>query len=456
VTPRPSRPEDAADEQAGAAGDAETVSIPSDEDATAQPPALASEAHILERVARELSASGVAGETHLVQLLYLAVTSRLLERPCSVAVKGPSAGGKSYLLEQVLALFPPEAFYLLSAMSERALAYDPEPLAHRMLVIFEAAGIGGDIASYLMRSLLSEGRINYLTVVKGKNGLEHRRIMREGPTGLITTTTAVSLHPENETRLLSLAVTDSPAQTQAIMLAYARGTPAPRDRRAWHDLQRWLADSVVDVVVPYAESLAQAIAPVAVRLRRDFPTLLTLLRAHALLHQLHRERDADGRVLANFDDYTTVRSLVTDLLADATERAVAPAVRETVRAVDDLTGEHDPLGEGVPATAVATQLQVDKSTALRRLRVAAYRGYVKNLESRPHRPGRYVLGDPLPDDVTLLPTTAALERLHGCSAAEGAADLVELDYPPSATDPDADPEESAPVTPWSVPEGSPR
>lgn len=396
----------------------------------------------MELVARELSASGVAGETHLMQLLYLAVTSRLLDRPCSVAVKGPSAGGKSYVVRQVLGLFPQEAYYELTGMSEHALAYDTESLVHRFLVVYEAAGVSSETANYFMRSLLSEGRIDYVTVVKGKGGPVPRRIVREGPTGLITTTTAVALDPETETRLLTLTVTDSAAQTRAIMLAHARGTPM-RDRQAWHDLQRWLSDSVIDVVVPYAETLAEVIPPVAVRLRRDFPTLITLLRAHALLHQLHRQHDAAGRVYANFEDYSAVRSLLADLLADATERAVPAAIRETVGAVRDLTGDQDPLGEGVPATSVATRLDVDKSTALRRLRVAAHRGYVKNLEPRTHRPGRYIVGDPLPDDVTLLPTTAALERLHGCSGAEGNTDFLDLAYPPGATDPDGDADEPA-------------
>jgi hypothetical protein len=65
------------------------------------------------------------------------------------------------------------------------------------------SGLSGDFASYLVRSLLSEGRVRYETVEKTKDGLKPRLIEREGPTGLLVTTTAVKLHPENETRLLS-------------------------------------------------------------------------------------------------------------------------------------------------------------------------------------------------------------------------------------------------------------
>ena len=68
-----------------------------------------------------------------------------------------------------------------------------------MIVIYEATALQGDFLSYLLRSLLSEGRIAYETVEKTSEGMHVRRIEREGPTGLLCTTTAISLHPENET-----------------------------------------------------------------------------------------------------------------------------------------------------------------------------------------------------------------------------------------------------------------
>ena len=398
--------------------------------ATAQPPGLALEADIPDVAAAELAAYGVAGESRAIKLLYLVVTSRLLDRPCSIAVKGPSAGGKSFLVAQVLELFPESAYYALSAMSDRALAYDTEPLVHRMVVVYEAAGMASETASYLMRSLLSEGRIRYVTVDRGKAGLTSRRIERDGPAGLITTTTSVHLHPENETRLLSLTVADTPEQTQAVMLAHARGAGPDRDRTAWHAFQTWLVGQPTNVEVPFAETLATAIPPVALRLRRDFPTLLSLVRVHALLHQCSRERDGDGAVVATLDDYAAVRALVWDLMADAAERSVPSTVRETVAVVEDMARD-DILGDGVTQTQVAARLGVDKSTAQRRTRVAINRGFLRNLETRRGSPARLVVGDPLPDDGSLLPTVAELAGLHGC-ALDGWDEPVEVDYPRSA------------------------
>lgn len=132
---------------------------------------LAREPNILDRFADILPRCGLAGERRAAKLVFLCMVSRFLKRPVSGAVKGPSSVGKSWLVDRVLDFFPSSAFHKLTGMSERALAYSEEPLAHRFLVLYEAAGLGGKFASYLVRSLLSEGRVRYETVEKTKDGL---------------------------------------------------------------------------------------------------------------------------------------------------------------------------------------------------------------------------------------------------------------------------------------------
>ena len=368
--------------------------------------------NILERFAEDLARSGVVGESKLAKLLYLAVTSRFLERPVSVAMKGPSSGGKSYLTERVLGFFPDEAYYALTAMSEHALAYGDEPLKNRVLVLYEAAGMDSDLTTYFVRSLLSEGRLRYETVEKTSEGMKPRLIEREGPTGLIVTTTAVKLHPENETRLLSLTVTDTQEQTRAVMEALAEEVGEEEsDLGEWHPLQRWLGTAEHRVNIPYAKTLAALIPPVAVRLRRDFGAVRNLIRAHAILQQASRERDSEGRILATLEDYAAIRELVADLISEGVEATVPATVRETVEKLALLYSD-----ESKPVTIVklAEELKLDKSAAWRRVRTAMDRGYIKNLEDRKGRPAQLVPGESLPDDLEVLPTVA---RLQGCTVA---------------------------------------
>ena len=373
---------------------------------------LAKSPRILDRFAEDLKRSGVVGEERTAKLVYLAVTSRWFGRPVSVAVKGPSSGGKSYTVQQVLKFFPADAYYDLTAMSDRALAYSTEPVQHRFVVLYEAAGMKGQTASYLVRSLLSEGRIRYETVEKTKAGLQAKLISREGPTGLITTTTLIGLHPENETRLLSVTVKDSAEQTADIMRAMAEEKPAAVDLAPWHALQEWLAGGERKIAIPYGEELAMKIPPLAVRLRRDFGTLLALIKAHAFLHQATRQRDAQGRIVATLDDYTAVRELVADLISEGVNASVSATIRETVQAVATLQAE-SPQGVSLPKLAAA--LKIDKSAVSRRVKDSESKGYLVNLEDQKGKPARLVLGDPLPADAELLP---APENLECCSVAD--------------------------------------
>lgn len=378
--------------------------------------ALAKEPRILEVFEGELDGVGVVGERRLCKLTYLAVTGRFLDRFPSLAIKGPSASGKSWAIERVLDFFPEEACYQLTAMSERALAYGTEPLSHRFLVLFEAAGLESDFASYLVRSLLSEGCVRYETVEKGRDGeLKARLVEREGPTGLIVSTTSVALHPENETRLLSLSATDTADQTKLVLSRLANDDLPEPDLARWHDLQVWLETGEHQVTIPFALDLAELVPPVAVRLRRDFRAVLSLIRSHALLHQATRERDDAGKVIATIEDYATVYELVVDIISEGVEATVPATVRELVEAV---AASEEPLS----ISKLATLLGLDKSATSRRWQNARSRGYVKNLEERRGKPAQIVLGDPLPDEVEILPSPEQLEdRCTVAGESEGIA-----------------------------------
>jgi hypothetical protein len=371
---------------------------------------LAQSDNVLGEFGRVLTARGVVGEERAAKLIYLALTTRFLTRPVSLAIKGPSSGGKSFLASEVLPFFPESAVYCLTAMSERALAYTDADLCHRFLVIFEAAGISGDFASYLVRSLLSEGRLVYEVVEKTPDGLRARRIEKSGPTGLLVTTTAVRLHPENETRLLSLHVTDSQEQTRCVLLALAKGAEKPVDITPWVALQEWLQHAEHRVVVPFANQLAEKTRPVSVRLRRDFGAVLSLIKAHAILQQSKRQRDENGAVIATLDDYAAVCELVGTIVAEGIEATVSKNVRETVEGIRRILGDG---AEEVSLSALATALKLDKSSTSRRVADSIHLGFIKNLEEKKGRPARLVLGDALPGDSDVLPT---VEALQGCSA----------------------------------------
>jgi hypothetical protein len=122
--------------------------------------------------------------------------------------------------------------------------------------------------------------------------------------------------------------------------------------------------------------------------------------------------------------------LVGDLIAEGVQSAVPPAVRETVESVATLQSG----GEAVTALAVAKYLKLDKSSASRRLRDAGERGYVTNTEQRRGQPGRWVIADPLPTELEVLPAPSMLDG--GCAVARAPEDDTPA-LPPDTEDVEA-------------------
>lgn len=382
---------------------------------------------ILSEAVNVFKALGLVGEDKTAKLLYLAFTSRLTDRPVNIVVKGPSSGGKSYTVETVAKTFPPSAYYALSSMSEHALAYSQEPLQHRFLVLYEAAGLTSDFGTYLIRTLLSEGCIRYETVEKTSEGLIPKLIERKGPTGLIVTTTWPNLHSENETRMFSITVKDDPGQTRAVLetlATRANGKGAALvNLTPWHALQTWLElAGNHSVTIPFAHRLAAKVNTKAVRLRRDFGAVLNLIATHAILHQTQRQRSPDGRIVATIEDYKAVYELIIDILSEGVQAMVNKTIRETIEAVNVISPKP------VSITQLAQKLGLDKSATSRRVSVAVSLGYLVNQQEKRGQPAKLDLGDSLPEEEPILPPPDSLISASDDDYYAELADTYEIEF----------------------------
>jgi hypothetical protein len=410
---------------------------------------LAEAPDLLARIVTQVRSQGVVGETHLVQLVYVAGTSRLLPVPINPLIKGASSAGKSIVSQQTLRLIPPEAVLMLTTSSPLSLVYDPAPLAHKIICVYEATQLQADdtsVSAMLLRSLISEGKIIHQTTVEDKDAEYGRRtvtIVREGPISLLITTTG-ELHAENETRMLSIRVSETRSQTAEVLAslgARAAGTVEPEpDLSVFHDFQRWLALGPTDVVVPFAPQLVAQVPPHLVRFRRDIQQLLTFIKASALLHQAQRGFDPVGRVIATLDDYRLAYEVFVPILGQITGRSVPEGVRAVIELVagrvSTAATAADPGAAGrfarpaggiaagsgevvISSYQVARDLGFDPKTARRYIKAAIHGGYLTNRETRRGQPYNLALKvlppgpatDILPDPDSLMgPTDAGRPR----------------------------------------------
>lgn len=365
---------------------------------------------LLDAMTSAIRQLGFAGSESLPKIVYLCLSSRLLDSPINLVVMGPSAAGKSYLVNTVTRLFPASAIYVLSGMSERLLAYTDADLQNRVLIISEASVLHRDgIGASLLRSLTWEGRISYEFVEKTQRGIQPRRIEKHGPTGFITTTTT-SIEPELATRALAIHLPDTPSETREIVKSIALHSNGKHHElpnvQAWEAAQQWLVDhGKRDVTIPFAEQLAGLVPVKQVRWRRDFVQLLALIKAHALLHQRQRSIDDVGRIIAEPRDYAAIYEIASPVFSAIAADGVTTQTRETVQAVRALTVKQ---GSTTSVQAVADYLKVDKSTASRRISRACGGEWLINDEEKLGHRLQLRVGNPLPEDRAAIPSPEEL------------------------------------------------
>lgn len=337
---------------------------------------------LLYRVGAVAHQLGVAGEDENIRLLYLAITSRMLENPISITLKGESSSGKSYLTEKVCLLFPPSAYIAMTGMTRQALVYTDESYAHRTVIVFERPGM--EAADYNIRTLQSEGRVVFETVVRDPETNQHytKRIEKEGPTNFIFTTTAPELQPENETRHWSLLMDESQAQTAATKVESAKryegqGGFSGEKLAVWRQIQNELKP--LRVGIPYARWLAEHTPDRPLRMRRDFNRVLALIEVVAIVHQQQRRTAEGDTLVAGLADYFMAKELMNQVFPASLagiNKKVEALVSEVGRLHQEklISGELDPV---VKPPEIALALHISPSSVSRWLRPAVEAGLVE-------------------------------------------------------------------------------
>lgn len=376
---------------------------------------------VFEEFARDMEAGGFAGDKRHAQLAFTVGTSRLLKEPMSLFIKGPSSSGKSRLLNSVLGFFPEEAYELKSGISPKAIAYGGSDLRHRIFAVQEMVGLNSPDGNPLIRTLISEKRITWEVTERKGDQFTTRTIERDGPIAFMLTTTLTYTHGEDESRALTIEISDTPEHTRLVLTKIAEHVSGNKnddvvDREEYHSYQRWLALGPTVVVVPFGSLLAATFNSRANRAKRDFWQLMSAIQVSALLHQYNRTVDERGRIVAALDDYRMVREFLAPAINEATGATIPPAIQETVEAILALGGNGVGKSDlaGVPGPTLAALREklgdIDRSSVSRRVNRAKELGYVTDLTKGNGHPSNLIVIQALPKDKDVLPMVEELTQ----------------------------------------------
>jgi hypothetical protein len=219
------------------------------------------------------------------------------------------------------------------------------------------------------------------------------------------------MNPENATRLFNVSVDDSADQTKGVFYSLADDDRQTVDFEAWQSLQVWLKQANHSVIIPYGRHLADCTQPVAVRMRRDFGGLLSLIKANAILHQENRDTDDQGRIIATLDDYSMVYDLAHHVIAEAVGASVENAMRETILAAEHLIALSDQDPPCCTIQEIADHLDRDRSAVNRQVLKAESKEYLINIQKPRKKPKLLIIGHELPAKQNILPS---VDELRAC------------------------------------------
>jgi hypothetical protein len=307
-------------------------------------------------ILRDIKALGVAGEEDTALTLYLVATSRKLKRPLSALVRGESSSGKSFLVDWVAELVPPEEVLRATTLTPQALYHLEAPIAHKLVVGGERCRAQDNATAErtaALRQLRSEGRIVKQITERDGDTFKTREAKVEGPISFVESTTLdkALIFPEDLNRGLVLQTDVTEAQTRRVLREMARAyspkagpvnTQAVIDRH--HEFQRGLES--VEVVIPFAEALAEKLPATEAQSRRVFGQLVAMVETVALLHQHQRRRDDHGRLVATAADYRLARHLLLKPLEETI--GLSDDQRDVYRCLREKVGNPQRLEDGTP------------------------------------------------------------------------------------------------------------
>jgi hypothetical protein len=281
---------------------------------------------LLARIAADIELAGYVGDGRNKKLAYLIATSRRLPKPLSAIFRAQSGCGKSFLMECVAELMPPEDVHYFSRLTPQALYYlEPDALTHKLLIVDERDG--SEEAEYPIRTLQTRKVLKLAVPVKDPNSGKIKTAVLEihGPIAYMESTTDQQINPENANRCFELYLDESPEQTRAIFAAQRRarsldGWRHERSKaaamRAHHNAQRLLRS--LKVIIPYVDAIE--FPQTWLRGRRDHDRFLSLIEGVAFLHQHQRQiiRDGDAEYIeAGMEDYAIAYDLAHQVFADS-------------------------------------------------------------------------------------------------------------------------------------------
>lgn len=247
----------------------------------------------------------IEGELATRKVIFLCANGRLVENSQTASynllVNDEAGAGKDYVVGETLEILPKEIYIHKTRISPTVFTYwhrekewswngkvfYPEDISEMVL------------NSDVFKVMTSRGSSAIITV-------KHEAVEIEihGKPVMITTTASAVPNPELVRRFVILNLDSSESQTKAVMKRHSKFKKEgiiPEYDSEYTKAMRYLQR--VKVRIPFADLIDEFFPSRSNIMRTHYPRFLDFISASAAFHQYQREKDEDGFILAEKQDY---------------------------------------------------------------------------------------------------------------------------------------------------------
>jgi hypothetical protein len=271
--------------------------------------------NLFDEIVKDTETLGYVGEETNKKLMYLAATSRLLDDPISILILSESGSGKSYLVDTVKKLMPPEDVIDVTSLSDQALNYMGD-LEHKFMSLSEA--VHKDVIEHQLREMVSKRELSRLVTKKNeKTGIMRtEQVKVKAVVSLVMSSTNYNVNAENASRAFMMYADESDEQTSRIYMQQMTKRTFEKQKfkqqiepeivrkhvSAQRMLQNYMVVSRFDTASFFPKSM--------MRFRRDHERFGDLIAVVCFLRQYQKEvKERDGVLYIECDlkDYEIAR-----------------------------------------------------------------------------------------------------------------------------------------------------
>jgi len=354
---------------------------------------------LLSKTNKLIGQSGVIGEEHNRQTMYLIFTSRKTNSPLHCISLGSSGVGKTHLQSKVSELIPEEDKVEITVLSANAFYYfNRTELQHKLILIEDLDG--AESVLYPLRELQTKKRITKTVVHKDTKGTTRTiHLTVEGPVSVAGCTTQEYIYEDNSNRSFLLYIDESVEQDQRIM-DYQRLISAGKVNQDQEYKAKELLKNVqrllkpIRVINPYAEYLE---LPQSVfKPRRTNSHYLQFIEAITFYKQYQREKlyakdTGEEYIETTIEDIQEANELITEVLLRKSD-TINGATRnylESLKKYLITTNETT-----FTALEIRRKLKVKKTTQWRYHQQLIDNYYIKKVKIKGENLNRYEVTNP--------------------------------------------------------------